>query len=54
MDASICNSCFAALKMSFSLQLLSVNHLDKLNRSFISDKFGLHCIPPQHATFFSI
>ena len=46
-DAFICNSCLAAIKISFSFQLLSVNHS-------ISDKFSLHCILPQHAAFFCI
>ena len=43
-----------SVKMSFSFQLLSVNHSEKLNWSSNSDKFSLHCTLPQHATFFSI
>ena len=53
-DAFICNFCLAALKTSFSFQLLSVNHSQKLNRSSNSDKFSLRCILPQHAAFFFI
>ena len=30
-DAFICNSCLTAIKISFSFQLLSVNHSQKLN-----------------------
>ena len=52
--ALICNSCFAALKLSLSFQLLSVNYLQKLNWSSYIDKFSLHCTLPQHAAFFSI
>ena len=53
-DPFICNACLAALKTSFSFQLLSVNHSEKLNWSSKSDKFSLHCTLPQHAAFFSI
>ena len=53
-DTFICNACLAALKTSFSFQLLSVNHSQKLNWSSISDKFSLHRILPQHAAFFCI
>ena len=41
-DTFICNACLAALKTSFSFQLLSVNHSEKLNWSSKSDKFSLH------------
>ena len=51
MDAFICNSCLAALKMPLSFLLSSANYSAKLNWSSNNDKFSLHC-PLPHACCF--